>query len=148
MPANIRTSWTTCSRTSPEPTAFICHDSLAGSDEVCSGAAKQHLLHSPDGNTRALCDFPRPGTRLRFQLSGRHNGIDQTQAERRLRVDHVSTVEHFRRFRRSYKLREKKRSAVVRKQSHFRKILSERRRLGSDTKVRRQRDVQRPCSHE
>ena len=55
-------------------------------------------------------------------LSDGNKLIHQAELQRGLRIDHISGVEHLRGLRRPHELRQKKRTAIIRKQSDLRKF--------------------------
>ncbi len=104
-------------------------------------ASKQRLLDGAYGN-RWPSGKPRSKLfHLGFQLRTRHHTIDESQLERRLRVDYIASVKHFGGLRRADKLRQKISAAVIGKQSDFYKSLSKNRFFGRDSNVGCQRDI-------
>ena len=99
------------------------------------------MLDGTNGNGRPGRDFFGQGARRSFQLRGGKNVIDDAQAQRRLRVDHLTGVEHFRGLGRPDQLRQKIRAAIIGKQSNARKVLPKAGVFRRQANIGSQRDI-------
>src|SRR5216684_7525608 len=114
---------------------------VEGASQILLGAAKKLFLHRANGQVRTLRNFLRQLFHFRCKLGGRNDVIDNSERERRFRVDHVPGVEKLGGFRRADQLRQQIRSTKIRKQSDLGEVLAERRVLCGDSYVRGERDV-------
>src|ERR1700739_1712768 len=96
------------------------------------------LFYGANGNLRPNRYLCRQALCFGAQPVRGENVIDDAEAQRRFRVDHIPSVEKFRGLSRADKLRQKVRAAIIREQTNLGKILPEHSIFRGNADIRRE----------